>query len=557
MKKQLLLGLVAIGFSGVAISQTYTFTNAGASGRYGPLQTDVNTAYTGTSLDGAVTVTTQGIQEWVVPQTGNYLITAVGACGGEGQGTYYPGLPGTGATISGEFILTAGTTLKIVVGQKGTYGDNGSGGGGGSFAFTGAPGGGGLLIAAGGGGGHGHGTASVPTGAHGGGGSADQNQVSGAFGNGDGGSPGPGMGGNAGIGAGCGGGGLGAGGAGWTTDGGSPSGCGTATGGLYMTFEGGYGGTDGLHGGFGGGGGADGNGSPGGGGGGYTGGGGGNEWTGSAWGSGAGAGSYNGGNNPVNTAGVTGASGGYTHGSVEITMLCDPINPTATADTVCQFGALTLSATSMNGGTLTWDLGAQNGVEFYPDTLGLVTYTVTSSDANDCGGTVDVFFKESPVFTVSSTDELFANDGTAAVSLVSGMFPFTYDWDNDGTGDFDDPQVLSGLAAGTYTVEVMHANGCSHTQSVIVGSQVGIEEGYSEDFMIYPNPVENGQFTIAFPNADDYEVAVYDITGKEVLHVNDASNAQNTINTSQLEAGTYTISIRQDGMTAVKTIVIL
>ena len=49
---------------------TAIFTNAGATGRYGPTQAQVNAAYTGTDLDGRVTINTQGIQEWTVPSAG-------------------------------------------------------------------------------------------------------------------------------------------------------------------------------------------------------------------------------------------------------------------------------------------------------------------------------------------------------------------------------------------------------------------------------------------------------------------------------------------------------
>ena len=61
---------------------TAIFTNAGATGRYGPTQAQVNAAYTGTDLDGRVTINTQGIQEWTVPFSGVYSIEAWGAQGG-------------------------------------------------------------------------------------------------------------------------------------------------------------------------------------------------------------------------------------------------------------------------------------------------------------------------------------------------------------------------------------------------------------------------------------------------------------------------------------------
>ncbi|NDB08284.1 MAG: hypothetical protein EBX97_06385, partial [Actinobacteria bacterium] len=62
-------------------SPVYSFTNAGATGNAGPTQAQVTSAYTSTTLAGAVTVNTQGIQEWIVPATGNYRIKVVGAHG--------------------------------------------------------------------------------------------------------------------------------------------------------------------------------------------------------------------------------------------------------------------------------------------------------------------------------------------------------------------------------------------------------------------------------------------------------------------------------------------
>ncbi len=425
----LLLAVAALSFN--AHSQIYEFTNAGASGRFGPTQAQVNAAYSSTNLANNVTINTQGIQEWTVPATSNYRITAVGACGGEGQGTYYPGKPGTGATIVGDFFLTQGTVVKVVVGQKGTYANNGSGGGGGSFVFTGASGGNGLLIAAGGGGGHGHGTASISTGAHGGGGSATQSQVNGAFGTGNGGSNGLGEGGK--HGTGCSFSGSGSGGTGWLSDGDNAT-CGVSQGGNHTSYIGGSSG-NGCNGGFGGGAGANGNGTPGGGGGGYTGGGGGNTWNGSAWGAGAGAGSFNGGINQVNTAGVTGALSGYTHGSVTFEATCDPLNLTVTPnDTICLGESLTLSASSTNNGTISWNNGITGGQAFTITTPGDTSFTATSTDTNDCETVVNVLVDTVPerVDTITACDSYTWIDGVTYTSSNSTA-TFTVPT-NDGVG---------------------------------------------------------------------------------------------------------------------------
>ena len=117
--------------SGLAAGTAFNFSNAAATGRTGPTQAQVNSAYSGTNLAGAVTIATQGIQEWIVPQTGLYRILVNGAQGG-GNG-------GLGARMQGDFNLTQGQKLFIAVGQQGLGAQDGQacGGGGGSFVATG------------------------------------------------------------------------------------------------------------------------------------------------------------------------------------------------------------------------------------------------------------------------------------------------------------------------------------------------------------------------------------------------------------------------------------
>jgi hypothetical protein len=72
---------------------------------------------------------------WKVPETGTYRIIAYGAQGGNDifNGSVL-GAGGLGAEIGGNFILTEGEVLQIVVGGAGSdSNDAGGGGGGGSF----------------------------------------------------------------------------------------------------------------------------------------------------------------------------------------------------------------------------------------------------------------------------------------------------------------------------------------------------------------------------------------------------------------------------------------
>ena len=114
----------------------WNFTNAGTAGRTGPTQTQVDVAYAGDLLEGKVTINNQGIQEWVVPKSGTYRIESRGDQGGSVLSEW---TGGKGALMAGDFNLTKGEVLKVLVGQKGSdakfdqYASGGNGGGGGTF----------------------------------------------------------------------------------------------------------------------------------------------------------------------------------------------------------------------------------------------------------------------------------------------------------------------------------------------------------------------------------------------------------------------------------------
>lgn len=266
------------------INYSYTFTNASATGMNGPTQTQINSAYVGTLLQGAVT-SSSGIQSWTVPSTKTYRIEVWGAQGGSTGG--YSG--GLGARMRGDFILTAGQQISVLVGQQGNEAAYSSGGGAsGVWIFNASQ----PLIIAGGGGGATRvtnpeaGKSAVIT---------------------SGGVSSYGTGGNSGNGGSAGYVHTG-GGAGWLTNGGGTYPAialknGAAAGMFDEIYYGTFGG-GGV--GFGGGGG----------GGGYSGGGGGHYEMSPGVSSGGGGGSYNTGTNPSNTAGTN-----TGHGRVVITVL--------------------------------------------------------------------------------------------------------------------------------------------------------------------------------------------------------------------------------------------
>jgi hypothetical protein len=132
----------------------FTFTTCGATGYTGPNLGTCQSAYSSQSWasnTSYLNMSSQGIQKWTVPKTGTYRIVAAGAAGGT---LNYNG--GSGAVMAGDFSLTQGTVLQILVGQKGQadtsphYNENG--GGGGTYVINGATGTNALIVAGGGGG---------------------------------------------------------------------------------------------------------------------------------------------------------------------------------------------------------------------------------------------------------------------------------------------------------------------------------------------------------------------------------------------------------------------
>ena len=279
---------------------SFTFTNAGGTGYTGPSLAQMQSAYAGQSwLSTYFSMASyNGYQRLIVPQTGDYLVTAKGAAGGSESGD---GTGGYGAQVVTTVSLIAGETITMVVGQQGyytPYGGQAACGGGGTFlfrsgtSFTTST----VLVAAGGGAGitNSFGRTSSSYGSLTSAGNSDYGNWTAGGVNGNGGVAGASAGGGAGAGI---------------TGAGAIPGSGTGASAISLGAQGGtvqYGG----YGGFGGGGGFWGGG---GGGGGYSGGAG-AQWADAR--NGGGGGSYSAGSSTSITALATGGHGSITIASI-------------------------------------------------------------------------------------------------------------------------------------------------------------------------------------------------------------------------------------------------
>lgn len=130
-----------------------------------------------------------------------------------------------------------------------------------------------------------------------------------------------------------------------------------------------------------------------------------------------------------------------------------------------------IASVNMIGGTLPFNF-LWDGGQLTQTITGLAagTYTVTVTDNDACTDTAEVTVIDTCACTLVSTgivvndvNCLGGADGTATVQTTGGIAPFTYLWSGGSTAD-----TASNLSAGTYTVTVTAADGCTDTAEVTI-----------------------------------------------------------------------------------------
>lgn len=165
---------------------------------------------------------------------------------------------------------------------------------------------------------------------------------------------------------------------------------------------------------------------------------------------------------------ITDANGCTSINSVTVTQP-QIITTSITQTNVTCYGTANGTATIVvAGGTSPYNYSWTSG-----DTTAITTaldaqnYSVQIIDANGCTQSASVLITEpiSLTVTTSSNDVLCnaGNSGSAMVTGVDGTAPYAYVWSTGGVANME-----NNLAAGTYTVTVTDANGCSSEGSVII-----------------------------------------------------------------------------------------
>ena len=93
----------------------------------------------------------------------------------------------------------------------------------------------------------------------------------------------------------------------------------------------------------------------------------------------------------------------------------------------------------------------------------------------------------------------------------------------------------------------------------IIDSTLGIEDEILSEFVVYPNPVKNGELKLQIPREiTDFNVTISNVLGQKVYEnkVNSNYNNLHTVNTSSIKSGLYFVTVSTNLGKATKKIII-
>jgi hypothetical protein len=167
---------------------------------------------------------------------------------------------------------------------------------------------------------------------------------------------------------------------------------------------------------------------------------------------------------------VTDANGCTSSGNAIISQPSSALaTSTAVSNVLCNSGSTGSATITATGGTSAysylWSTGATTSV-ITSQTAGVKTATVT--DANGCTSVNSVSILEPTVLTATTSQtNTTCNgvcDGSAIVTPNGGTAPYTFVWSPVGLTS----SSINSLCAGSYTVLVTDANGCSLTKTITI-----------------------------------------------------------------------------------------
>ncbi len=205
------------------------------------------------------------------------------------------------------------------------------------------------------------------------------------------------------------------------------------------------------------------------------------------------------------------------------------ISTAITGNVSCNGGNDGSATVTAGGGTPNYTYNWSNG-QTSTNATGLTagTYTITVTDLNGCTITATATITQPPLLNATTTtvqSTCGSSNGTATVTATGGTPAYTYAWNNGQTSS-----NASGLSAGTYTITVTDAHGCTFSTTALVNNAPGETVTINPPVNVLCNGGSNGSAT-ANP------------AGGTLPYTYNWSNGQTNVTASGLTAGSYTVTV--------------
>jgi hypothetical protein len=211
-----------------------------------------------------------------------------------------------------------------------------------------------------------------------------------------------------------------------------------------------------------------------------------------------------------------------------------------TANTPCVGTTLNLYGAAIGAAPITYSWAGPNGFSSTAQnpTIANVTtaadgnYTLTVTDNNGCTNSMTINVQINDINITSTTvsaSSCGAANGSINITVSGGITPYNYDWAHIvGTSN---PEDVSTLTAGNYTVTVTDDYGCSETATAAVGTTGG--------------PTATPTITPTSCNLSNGAIVLV-VSGGTAPYTSDwghIAGTNNVQNLSNLAAGTYNVTI--------------
>lgn len=200
----------------------------------------------------------------------------------------------------------------------------------------------------------------------------------------------------------------------------------------------------------------------------------------------------------------------------------------------CKNGSDGTASISINGTdppyTFIWDANTGGQSSSTANNLSAGTYNVTVTDALGCDSVYSVTILEPDSLLSNISSNISAscfngNDGSATVSAVGGTSPYSYQWSNSQT-----TQKANNLSAGSYSVTVTDANGCTSINTATISEPTQLSSSFTSSSSVSCFGGSDGTATVL-------------ASGGTAPYTYQWSNNQTTQTASNLSAGTHSVSI--------------